>query len=110
MAFLPDSEQAEILARLKLIRFNDRTITRKSELKRTLKAIQKKGYAVDCAEQLEGVHCIGAPILNQHGYPIAAIWITGPSDRVQESSFETLGDALCAHSHRISQRFGYKLL
>lgn len=110
MAFLPDSEQTEILGRLKLTRFNDRTITRKSELKKTLKTIHKKGYAVDCAEQLEGVHCIGAPILNQHGYPIAAIWITGPSDRVQTSSFETLGDALCAHSHRISQRFGYKLL
>ncbi|MCP4450499.1 MAG: IclR family transcriptional regulator [Planctomycetes bacterium] len=110
MAFLPDSEQMEILARLKLVRFNDRTITRKSELKKALKTVQKKGYAVDCAEQLEGVHCIGTPILNQHGYPIAAIWITGPSDRVPESSFEALGDTLCAHSHRISQRFGYKLL
>ncbi len=44
-----------------LARFNARTITRKSEFKKALKSIQKKGYAVDCAEQLEGVHCIGAP-------------------------------------------------
>ncbi len=95
LAFLPESEQTEILGRLKLARFNARTITRKSELKKALKSIHKKGYAVDCAEQLEGVHCIGAPVLNQHGYPIAAIWITGPSERVQASSFETLGAALC---------------
>ncbi|MCP4453508.1 MAG: hypothetical protein GY809_18770 [Planctomycetes bacterium] len=53
---------------------------------------------------------MGASILNQHGYPIAAIWITGPSDRAPESSFETLGNVLCAHCHRISQRFGYELL
>jgi DNA-binding IclR family transcriptional regulator len=110
LAFLPNSEQTEILGRLKLTRFNARTITRKSEFKKTLKSIQKKGYAVDCAEQLEGVHCIGAPILNQHGYPIAALWITGPGERVQASSFETLGEALCSHAHRISQRFGYNLL
>ena len=110
IAFLPESEQTRILARLKLTRFNDQTITRKTEFKKALKSIRKKGYAVDCAEQLEGVHCIGAPILNQHGYPIAAIWITGPSERVKESSFETLGVALSAHAHRISQRFGYKLL
>jgi len=110
LAFLPKSEQAEILKQLKLARFNDRTITRKSQFMKVLKNVQKKGYAVDCAEQLEGVHCIGAPILNQHAYPIAAIWITGPSERVQESSFEKLGEVLCAHAHRISQRFGYRLL
>ncbi|MCP4453507.1 MAG: hypothetical protein GY809_18765 [Planctomycetes bacterium] len=53
MAFLPDSKQTEVLVRLKLGRFNGRTITRKSDLKKALKTIQKKGYAVDCAEQLE---------------------------------------------------------
>ncbi|NQV34485.1 MAG: IclR family transcriptional regulator [Phycisphaeraceae bacterium] len=110
LAFLPDSEQTEILARLKLVRFNERTITRKSDFKKALKSVHKQGYAVDCAEQLEGVHCIGAPILNQHGYPIAAIWITGPSERVPESSFEKLGKALCSHAYQISQRLGYKLL
>lgn len=110
LAFLPDSEQTDVLSRLKLTRFNSRTITQKSEFKKTLKAVGERGYAVDCAEQLEGVHCIGAPILNQHGYPIAAIWITGPSERVKESSFDELGVALQSHAHRISQRFGYNLL
>jgi DNA-binding IclR family transcriptional regulator len=110
LAFLPTSEQTEILKRLKLVRFNDRTITRKSQFKKELQRVRQKGYAVDCGEQLEGVHCIGAPIMNQHGYPIAAIWITGPSERVQEPCFDDLGEVLCSYTHRISQRFGYKLL
>ncbi|MCF7973265.1 MAG: IclR family transcriptional regulator [Phycisphaerae bacterium] len=110
LAFLPASEQAAILARLTLTRFNTRTITRKSHFKKELEQVRKNGYAVDRGEQLEGVHCIGAPIMNQHGYPIAAIWITGPSERVQESSFEDLGEAIRSHAQKISQRFGHNLL
>jgi len=110
MAFLPKSEQAEILKRMKLEKFNERTLTAKNRFKKELERVRACGYALDHAEQLDGVHCVGAPVLNQHGYPIAAIWITGPRDRIPETSFEALGREVLSHANRISERFGYNLL
>lgn len=110
LAFLPEREREEILSRMKLTRFNERTITQKSRLRQELKRAKSQGYAVDHGEQLEGVHCVGAPIFNERSYPIATIWVTGPGDRMPESSFETLGQQVLEHANRISQRFGYDLL
>ena len=45
LAFLPESEQKDILSRLKLTRFNDHTITRKPQFKKELQQISKHGYA-----------------------------------------------------------------
>lgn len=110
LAFLPEAESDDILKRTKLVKFNEKTITKKPQFRRELAKVRKHGYALDDGEQLEGVHCIGAPLLNERGYPIAAIWITGPGDRMPESSFETLGHKVAEHAHRISQRFGHSLL
>jgi len=95
---------------MKLEKFNERTLTAKNRFKKELERVRACGYALDHAEQLDGVHCVGAPVLNQHGYPIAAIWITGPRDRIPETSFEALGREVLSHANRISERFGYNLL
>lgn len=110
LAFLPESEQADIIGRMKLVKFNDRTLTVKSRFRKELKRVRACGYAVDHAEQLEAVHCVGAPVLNQHGYPIASIWITGPRDRIPATSFDALGREVLSHARRISERFGHNLL
>jgi DNA-binding IclR family transcriptional regulator len=68
------------------------------------------GYGLDCAEQIEGIHCVGAPIFNHRGYPIAAIWVTGPSFRFPEADLPRMGIKVVAAAQRISQRFGYKIL
>ncbi len=110
LAFLPESEQESLLKHLKLPFFNDRTITQKKRFRQELIKVKAQGYALDIGEQLEGVHCVGAPIFNERAYPIAAIWITGPRDRMPESSFAALGKQVEAHAYTISQRFGYNLL
>jgi len=110
LAYLPESEREALLKNLKLPFFNDRTITKKTHFRRELTKVKAQGYALDFAEQMEGVHCVGAPVFNERGYPIAAIWITGPRERMPASSFETLGRQVEEHAHTISQRFGYNLL
>jgi DNA-binding IclR family transcriptional regulator len=110
LAFLPESERESILKGLKLPGFNPRTITKKTQFRDELERVRQQGYALDFGEQLEGVHCVGAPVLNERGYPIAAIWITGPRDRMPESSFLDLGRQVEEHALQISRRFGYNLL
>jgi DNA-binding IclR family transcriptional regulator len=75
-----------------------------------LEEVIKKGYAVDRSEEIEGLHCVGAPIFNHRGHPIAAIWVTGPSFRFPESAFDRIGRKVASAAAQISQRFGHNLL
>jgi DNA-binding IclR family transcriptional regulator len=110
LAFLPGREQAALVDRMSFPRFNARTIGSREEYRKELERVRGCGYAVDRAEQLEGVHCIAAPVFDHRGYPVAAITVTGPADRLPASEFERLGARVCACALRISQRLGYGLL
>lgn len=107
LAYLPEIERIKILSKLTLTRYTAYTITSKTVFCRELNNIRERGYAVDRGEEFEGIHCLGAPILDHHGYPIAAISVTGPSIRLKEVDFETIGKQVADHAQRISQRLGY---
>jgi len=106
LAFLPDGEREHVLGSLKLVRYTERTITTMPALLRELQEVRELGYGVDRAEEIEGCHCVGAPVLDAHGYPAASIWMTGPSNRVPLSSFPALGRMVREHAARISGRLG----
>ncbi len=110
MAFLPESEARELAARISFVRFNERTITDVQTFMSELERVRQKGYALDQGEQLTGIHCVAAPVLNRHGYPIAALWTTGPADRLKAEHFTRLGEMLKAQAGIISERLGFGLL
>ena len=107
LAFLPESESDAIINDISFERFNDRTITNKKDFKDELVKVRSCGYGIDHAEELEGVHCVGAPIFNQYGYPISAIWVTAPSARLPFKKFEDVGAAIREVCLEISRQFGY---
>jgi DNA-binding IclR family transcriptional regulator len=107
LAFLPEEEKRELVNTLSFKRFNERTITSKKSYLKLLETVREKGYAVDHAEENEGMHCIGAPIFNRHGYPVAAIWITGPSSRIEAERFDEIGRVIKQHADQISRSLGY---
>ena len=106
LAFLPAEERALMLKGLKLVRFNDRTLTTRSALARELAEVRRTGYAVDRAEEVEGCHCVAAPILDRHSYPVAALCVTAPSNRMPQSSFRAVGKLVKEHAARMSLRLG----
>ena len=107
LAYLPESERDDLIARLDLVRFNERTITSQRALRAELTSARECGFSLDRGEQLHGIACIGAPVLNQHGYPIAAIWTTGPADRLPEDQYAHVGGVIREYARSISQEFGY---
>ncbi|BDD07930.1 IclR family transcriptional regulator [Fulvitalea axinellae] len=107
LAFLPEHERKALLKRLHYEVFNKNTIGDMESLEEHLKEVRELGYAVDHAEEYEGVHCIGAPIFDAHGYPISAIWMTAPSARVSEEKFDEVGQKVKACAMRVSASFGY---
>ncbi len=108
LAFLPEEEREEFIKQIKLKKYSANTITDREIFRKELKKIRKKGYAVDHAEEIQGMHCVGAPIFNRTGYPVAAIWITGPSQRILEKDFSDIGEAIKKGTMRISLSLGYR--
>jgi DNA-binding IclR family transcriptional regulator len=107
VAFLPKEEQRALVDQIKFYRFNEHTISNKKAYIKALEWVQHHGFAIDHAEEIEGMHCVSAPIFNRQGYPIAAIWITGPSYRIKEKDFSHIGVKIKSAADRISKSFGY---
>lgn len=106
VAFLPEDEREELIARLPMPRFNERTITDPDRYREELEQVRRLGYAVDRAEETEGMHCVAACVLDRFGYPLAAIWVTGPSSRMPEGEFDNVGPIVRDHAERISRSLG----
>ena len=107
VAFLPEEERESLIRQTKFIKYNERTVKNKNEYREILAKVRKSGYAIDNAEEIEGMHCISAPIFNRHGYPVAAIWITGPSYRIKHKDFDQIGLDIKKATYRISKSLGY---
>ncbi|MDX9867638.1 MAG: IclR family transcriptional regulator [Kiritimatiellia bacterium] len=110
LAHLPEREQAAVLQQITFIKHNARTITSKDRLRRELAAVTAQGYAFDDAEQFEGVYCVGAPVFDRGGYPIAAVWITGLMMDLDRTRLPQLGATVRAHADRISARLGFGMV
>lgn len=90
LASLTGAELDEILKRGHLSRCTDHTITQRSRLEEDLAKIRQIGYSVDNEENEVGVRCIGATVSAPGGYPLAAISISGPSNRITPDAIRKL--------------------
>jgi DNA-binding IclR family transcriptional regulator len=106
LAFLPEREREGLLRGMTLTRYNERTIASREAFREELARIRKAGYALDRAEQFEGVHCVAAAIRDAHGYPLATVWITGPATRMPEASLAQLGTTIRGAARRIEAALG----
>ncbi len=102
MAFLPEVEREKIMAGMDFRCFNANTLDEKG-FQKQMEEIRNDGLAVDAGEEIEGVYCIGAPILNGYGYPLAAVWVTGPADRLRGETFSKAAGAVKQCATAITQ-------
>ncbi len=76
-----NSESDDIIAKLKLKKYTDTTITSKAAFKKVLKEVRKNGFAIDDSEMIEGCNCIAIPVWSRSGRVVGSIWATGPANR-----------------------------
>ena len=105
LAFLPGEERESILSQLHLEPLTPKTIQDPRALEKELKQIHSQGYGVDEEENILGVRCVGAPVLNQEGYPLAAVSITGPASRLSKSLVGKIGSHLIEVTREISSHY-----
>lgn len=91
LAFLPEAEAEALLGQGPLERFTPQTITDPKTLMAQLRIVRARGYAVEDQEILPGNRCVGAPVLDSGGQPIAAISVAGPVYRLTSERVAQLG-------------------
>ena len=106
LAYLSDKEREAALKTIEYVKYNKNTIITEESLRKELDKIRKVGYALDLAEEMDGVHCIAAPIFNQFGEIAASIWTSGPSGRLPKSMFPEVAAVIIKTAKQISANLG----
>ncbi len=107
LANIDDWERDEILSKIELTKFTNRTITHIPDFLHELDRVKRCGYGLDMGEELSGVRCIGAPVFNLAGKIAASIWISGPAERLSDESIEEFSREVVACANEISGKMGF---
>ena len=91
---------------VKLERRTSRTVVSPSTLKEEFASIRSRGYATDDEEYETGVRGIAAPIMDDSGLPVAAVGVTGPTQRLTKTHLLSLARHVTAAAQEISARIG----
>jgi DNA-binding IclR family transcriptional regulator len=78
---LPQDRVEQVLRSDGLVRFTPFTLTRVSDLKKNLREIRERGYALDNQELERGLNGVAAPVLAPDARIVAAVGIAGPTSR-----------------------------
>jgi IclR family pca regulon transcriptional regulator len=109
LAALPDGQQRELIAALKLVKHGPGTITSKKALRAQLEQILEDGFAVADEELAAGLRSIAAPVRNESREVAAAVALTAPAAAISATELvDALVPHLIAAADRISARLGYR--
>ena len=72
-------------------------------LRRQLKEVRSRDYAVEIGENEDGAMCIGVPILDDLEYPVAALSLSAPEQRQTDELIKSAAKALLAAGRTIAQ-------
>lgn len=102
LAFLSPGEIDSIIRTHGLGRHNENTIYNPKRFFEELKRIVRLGYALDDEEDELGMRCIGVPVFDGNGRPVAAISIAGSISEITPDNIASLVADLKRTSARIT--------
>jgi IclR family acetate operon transcriptional repressor len=106
LAFLPSDDIEAYLARAPFPGFTRNTITSAEGLREELARIRERGYSLDVGEQDLDAHCVGAPIFDYTGNPIASLSVAGHAASIADD-IPRLSLAVTIAATDVSRRFGH---
>ncbi len=109
LAFLPASEVARILQSHGLPRATEKTLDTPRKLKADLERVRLLGFAVDDEEHAVGLRCVAAPVLDEDGRPMAALSISGPLARIDETAIGVMGGLVRRAARAVTEQIGGRL-
>lgn len=106
LAFLPDAVRDRLVAEIRFTRYTSRTITSPRAFLRELAAVRRRGHACDRGEESATFACAAAPVFDRAGEVVAAVWVSGPRDRVTPRRLPALARAVAASAAALSAALG----
>jgi DNA-binding IclR family transcriptional regulator len=106
LAFQPPEVIDQITAKIRFVRYTEKTITSREELLKSLDRVRRRGYAIDDEEIELGVRCVGAPIFDTGHRAIAALSVSGPAARISVQSVPAIAEQLLRCCGEISASLG----
>lgn len=106
LAYWDSDAQKKFVAQMKFTRHTRHTIPNAAAYFAELDEARAAGYALDRGEESETFACVAAPVFDHRSQPVAAIWISGPSDRVTQGSLEKLGPVVRRFADSLSRQIG----
>lgn len=107
LSFTNEIDRDYLLKSIEYKVYNKNTISNYEQMKKEIKVILKQGYSLDIEEEMTGVNCVAAPIFNNSGKVIAAIWTSGPSGRLTKEIFAEIAKEIIKTANKISTNLGY---
>lgn len=108
LACLSENAVESFFRNVQFVPYTAKTIVSRADFEVELERVRRAGYAICDGEHEHGVSCIAAAIRNRHGDPIAAISVSGPTDRM--SPHLDAGSVsvvrLCEAADALSRLFG----
>lgn len=105
LAFLPEKELAVMLPK-DLRAQTNQTITDRSTLLTVLQQVRQRGTAEEIEENELGARCVGVAIFDQRRCPTAAISISAPASRIDDTRAAAIATALRQASNTITRAIG----
>ena len=84
------------------------TIVEAENIRVEIEKIRKLGFAVDDAENEEGIRCVAAPVFDHRKKVVASVSLSGPEHRIPLERLEELAKNVKAASVRLSEKVGYR--
>ncbi len=106
LAHLDEQRLSALILRFGLKRYTAKSVDSPAKLRTELVRIRERGFAVDDEENAVGLRCVAAPILDEHGLPVAAISLSGPTARLGDTDVARYGRRVRAAARDITLHFG----
>ncbi len=103
---LPPDELTAVVSELRLERRTKKTITEPAELVAEVERCRRRGYAVDDEEDVEGIVCVGAPVVGPDGRALGALSVTGIRSALSARREREVGKDVAAAAAAVTASLG----
>ncbi|KAA0970757.1 helix-turn-helix domain-containing protein [Aureimonas fodinaquatilis] len=106
LAYRDAEQRTELLNAIPFQAFTDKTLTDARAFEAELELCRARGYAISDQEQIAGVRSVAAPVFAPNGIATAAIFVSGPTVRLDMERLHIVGRDLMKVAHRITGNLG----
>jgi IclR family transcriptional regulator, acetate operon repressor len=103
LAALPDGEVAALFpGDASLAALTAKSITKRSALKKELRAVRDRGFALNREESEAGVASVGVAVPGPRNVPVAALVVSAPVSRITDENARAIGARLRDEADRLA--------